>query len=607
MDTTSDPRARTVATRAAAAAGGVVKSADRCLALLEWLAERPRGATYAEVVAGLGLPRSSTHALLQTLLARGYIHTPTGGADERRYRLGLKAAELGAASLRGDDVLQRARPLVAELGAQCGEAVHLAVLDGVEVVYVAAEESEHQMRLVSPLGRRVPAHATASGKVLLAGQDDEEIAARYAAAGIAPEALPRVTERTTGTLADLLREVAEVRALGHGHDMEGYTTGVHAIAAPVRDAEGSVRAALSVAVPTARLDARRLTALAAQVVDAAGRASGTPGSPSPGEPPQVRGRTRPLRIAWSMGVPVVAYREMYQAALTATETLGADLLWSDSYGDEAKQICDVQHLLDARPDVLVLHPVHTVGADALFRRAAAAGVPAICFLRPARSSAFDCFVGADTYREGAQQVEFVAAALGGRGNVVLLEGDPYNDNARNLAEGSHEALLRHPRLRLIADEVCPAWSAETAQRVVGELLHQHGAGSTHNGTRSRTGIHAIICANDAMAGGAAQALAERGLAGTVCLVGRDGDRAGLERLRAGIQHATIFQHPAELTAKTLHAAASLASGELRPDRLPRRTVVWSPPGRPVPALDVPHQLVTRDTLTVLTAYWREAS
>jgi IclR family KDG regulon transcriptional repressor len=269
--------------------GSLVKSADRCLAVLEWLAERPRGATYAEVVAGLGLPRSSTHALLQTLLARGYVQAPPAGVDERRYRLGLKVAELGAACVRGEDVLQRARPLVADLAAQCGEAVHLAVLEAVEVVYVAAEESEHQMRLVSPLGRRVPAHTTASGKVLLAGLTDDEIIARWAPAATdssdilavssgAPvvEGLPHLTEWTSGTPADLLREVAEVRALGHAHDTGGYATGVHTIAAPVRDAEGNVRAALSIAVPTARLDARRLSALAVQVSEAAARASGKP-------------------------------------------------------------------------------------------------------------------------------------------------------------------------------------------------------------------------------------------------------------------------------------------------------------------------------------------
>jgi IclR family acetate operon transcriptional repressor len=584
-----------------------VKSADRSLALLELLAGRPEGLTFSEIAGALALPRSSAHGLLQTLRSRGYVEAEEGQGRERQFRLGLRVAELGAAYLRGRGrgLLERARAAVGELAARSGAAARLAVLDGLETLYLHAEEGEHDVRLASPAGRRLPAHATAEGKALLAGLPDAEVARRYRAAGLAP-ALPRLTPRTVDSLPALLAELRAVRALGHAHDVGEHTEGLHCVAAPVVDGAGAHQAALSVAVPTPQLDAERLVRLAGLVQQIAGRLSEAGPSravPPQGAAPASGGRARPpLRVAWSMaqgGAPY--FGEIGRLAEQMAPALGAELVRTNAQLDHDRQVCDVRHLLALRPQVLVLHPVHTIRSDALFREAAAVGVPSICFRRPARSDAFALFAGGDSFQEGVLQIEWVAGRLGGRGDVALLEGDPYNDNARNIAEGNRHALSRYPGLRLVADEVCPEWSGDLARRTTEELLDRLGA--TGNPMDSGPGLHAVVCANDAMAQGVAETLAARGLTGRVLLVGGDGTRAAAEALQAGRLDATVFHDPALLAGETLRAAVALGRGTLDVAGLPRRSLAISPPSRPMPALDVPYRVIDRQGAAELAAFW----
>jgi IclR family transcriptional regulator, KDG regulon repressor len=589
-----------------------VKSADRSLALLEFLAGYPEGATFAEIVGSLDLPRSSAHGLLQTLISRRYVEPDERQGRDYRYRLGLKLAELSAAQAQSNPLLARAREVMRDLAAKGGETAHLAVLDGVEVVFVLAEEPQHSVRLAPPLlGGRVPAHAAAAGKVLLSGLSDEEVVIRFAprGAGAEPPGLRRFTWRTVTSVKELLREIEEARRLGHAHDVEGYIEGVHCVAAPVREGDRVV-AALSISIPTPRANEGRLVDLSRLVQEAASRLS----QPVPGRSrstlvrggPSVGGRTRPVRIAWSMGQMLVpSFRAMHGVVQTTATQWGADVIWADAYDDPLKQACDVHHLIDLAPDALVLHPVHALLADELFRLASQAGIKSLCFRRPARSDAFTLFAGGDTFRQGELQIEFVAQYLGGRGNVVLLEGDPYNDNARNIAAGHHHALSRFPALQVLAEDACPWWSSTKAGQLAGDLLDRHGPGdqSQQGETVPGSGIHAIVCANDHMASAVAEVLERRGLAGRICLVGCDGERESIALLQRGVQQATVFQDPASLATEALRAAIGLARGEQIVERLPRRSVVLNPPMRPVPALDIPHQLITAENVADLVRYW----
>jgi ABC-type sugar transport system substrate-binding protein len=161
------------------------------------------------------------------------------------------------------------------------------------------------------------------------------------------------------------------------------------------------------------------------------------------------------------------------------------------------------------------------------------------------------------------------------------------------------ALARHPGLSVLADEVCPDWSAAVAQRIAGELLDSRAQGPVG-------GIDAFVCANDGMAGGVVAALAARGQAGRVLVIGGDGERRAVARIQDGTQHATVFHDPLALARETLRAAVGLARRTLDPERLPRRRPAANPPNRPMPVLDVPFRLVTRQNVSELAAFWAQA-
>jgi DNA-binding IclR family transcriptional regulator len=222
-----------------------VKSADRVLAILEYLAKEGQ-ASFGAIVRDLGLPLSSAHQLLQTILSRGFIELDQ---STRLFRLGFRLWEVAQSYAMTDDVVSLAQPLMDELTAVTTETVQLARLEGLDNVYLAISESPHPIKLVSSVGKRLPAHATGLGKVLLAGLDDDELDRRLSGVTLA-----RFTERTITDRKVLLGELKRVRSRGFGYDNEEYVIGCRCVAAPVRDAADRVVAAMSVSVPTPRFN-----------------------------------------------------------------------------------------------------------------------------------------------------------------------------------------------------------------------------------------------------------------------------------------------------------------------------------------------------------------
>lgn len=222
-----------------------VKSADRVLTVFEYLAEHS-GASFAAIARDLGLPNSSAHQLLQTIRQRGFIEF---NESTRQFQLGFRLWEVAQAYATAQELAEVAQPLMGELTNVTSETVQLARLDGLENVYLAISESPHPMKLVSAVGKRLPAHTTGLGKVLLAELPDAAL----------DELLYGVElERfTTSTITDhdqLRAELKRIRERGYGEDREEYVVGCRCIAAAVRDAAGQAIAAMSVSVPTPRFN-----------------------------------------------------------------------------------------------------------------------------------------------------------------------------------------------------------------------------------------------------------------------------------------------------------------------------------------------------------------
>jgi IclR family transcriptional regulator, KDG regulon repressor len=200
-----------------------------------------------EAAAALGLPRSSVHELMHTLVALGAIAPADGGGG--RFTLGLLMHELGSAYLSQVDLAREGHRAAETVAAACGETVHLAALDGVEVVYLAKVDSIHAVRMVSAVGRRLPAHCTGVGKALLSGLSDEELERRF---GGDDAPLPAMTSNSLATVGALRAALAGVRRLGFATDDCESNRDVRCVAAPVYDHRGAMTAAMSISVPVSR-------------------------------------------------------------------------------------------------------------------------------------------------------------------------------------------------------------------------------------------------------------------------------------------------------------------------------------------------------------------
>lgn len=227
---------------------GSVKSAGRALEIIEHLAE-VEAQTFPQLVAALALPRSSTHGLLRTLVAAGWVEQDPG---TKRYALGLKAWQIGQRYDGHRLLLESAPALMAELTDETGETVQMARLDGVENVYIAISPSPNPMRLASNVGMRLHAHATGIGKALLSTLEDDDALRR-----LSQVAIPRLTAKTITEPEEILQAIRKGRDLGFFIDDEEFIDGCRCVAMPLSwPQETGVAAAVSITMPTSRTDDR---------------------------------------------------------------------------------------------------------------------------------------------------------------------------------------------------------------------------------------------------------------------------------------------------------------------------------------------------------------
>lgn len=218
-----------------------VKSAARTVDLLELLAARgDRPARLQELAEELQIPRSSMYALLQTLINRGWVRTDTTGS---LYGIGIRALLTGTSYLDSDPRVRVVRPYLDEASDILGETIHMGRLDGTDVTYLATRESHEYLRTISRVGRRLPAHAGALGKALLAERPDEAL----------PEPpYAQLTPHTHTTRESLLADVTATRARGYSVDHEEGVSGIVGFGFALRY-DVPAQDAISCSVPVARL------------------------------------------------------------------------------------------------------------------------------------------------------------------------------------------------------------------------------------------------------------------------------------------------------------------------------------------------------------------
>jgi len=163
--------------------------------------------------------------------------------------LSPKILELSKNYLAQMDTVDAFNAVSTSFADRINETMQMAVRSGTDIIYVARRDSTQPVRLVSTVGQRLPAHATALGKCLLSACSEAELAALYPGSE-----LQRLTERTIASRERLMAAVAEAREAGGAEDWEEITAGLCCAAAPVRDASGRIVAAVSFSMPVARAD-----------------------------------------------------------------------------------------------------------------------------------------------------------------------------------------------------------------------------------------------------------------------------------------------------------------------------------------------------------------
>ena len=224
--------------------GGLAKG----LAVIRAFSREHAALSLSEIARSARIPAATARRCLLTLEELGYL-TRSG----RDFLLRPKVLELGAAYLESMNIEQVTRNHLEELARSTADSAALCVLDGVEIVYVARASVRTLLRLEAHIGSRFPAHATSTGRVLLAGVSPESLARYFENASLAA-----LTERTVTDPAKLRALIEEARRCGYSAVEDELAYGVIALAVPVFDHQGRVVAALNSSSHSRRITRTRL-------------------------------------------------------------------------------------------------------------------------------------------------------------------------------------------------------------------------------------------------------------------------------------------------------------------------------------------------------------
>ncbi len=230
------------------------------------------GLTAAQIAAKLELNRSTVHRLLSVLESEGLVARDYSFQGEPRnsaYRLGPTLVSLGGVALRQINLRTIALPHLRALAQKSGEAVDLEILVGADAMIIEEIPGEHMLRvgIGDNIGSRYPAHATSTGKLLLAGLSEAELKTTL------PNKLAALTPFTVTDKQTLRDQLDEARHAGWALSWEELEMGLVAIGAPITGRDGETIAAVSISGPTARIDRAQVKSLATIVMDTTKRIS----------------------------------------------------------------------------------------------------------------------------------------------------------------------------------------------------------------------------------------------------------------------------------------------------------------------------------------------
>lgn len=233
----------------------------KTLALLDLFTTDNPSQTASEIARTANLPLSTAFRLLTTLVQLNFIEIDR---STRKYRLGLKLLELGHVVTQQLDLPALALPILHDVMHRSSESARLSIRDGMEGVFISKVETLQSVRLHTPLGQRVPLHAGASMKILLAFQPEEDIA-NY----LEHLTQTRIAPNTIVDPDKLMSDLVRIRKQGYAVSFSEQSSGAAGVAAPVRDHTGRVVAGMTISGPESRFTPEKVRVFSEIIVEGA--------------------------------------------------------------------------------------------------------------------------------------------------------------------------------------------------------------------------------------------------------------------------------------------------------------------------------------------------
>jgi IclR family transcriptional regulator, acetate operon repressor len=325
-------------------------SLDKALDVLDAVGNVGSGLSQADLGLRLGLPRTTLYRLLGTLVGRGLLRRDP---LRRVYCLGSRCFEYARAAYAMPDLVAAAAAELRSLRDMTGETAYLAALDGHEVISLDRCDGAHALRSQSAVGQRKPLHCTSQGKAILAAMPPEQRDQLVRELTLLPQTPRTITDRRR-----LLAELKLTAQRGWSIDDEEIVPGIRCCGAPIVDAHGHVRGAISVAGPAFRLTSERVELLGPELAEA-GRRIGA--QLSVAKPPRSDGEAQVVPGEWAFEGAFALWLDHQVRHGDAAG--GARLWWAD-------RLAPALHVASSEADALVTgfeHPIQAMlpGHDGL--------------------------------------------------------------------------------------------------------------------------------------------------------------------------------------------------------------------------------------------------
>ena len=261
----------------------------------------------------------------------------------------------------------------------------------------------------------------------------------------------------------------------------------------------------------------------------------------------------PVRIGFSMDtLKEERWQRDHDLVIARGKEVGADVLVQVANGDDKVQTQQSENLLTQGVDVLIVAPHNGEVAASIVESAKQQGVPVISYDRLIRNSDVDLYVSHQVVKIGEMQAQYLLERMP-KGNYVLIQGAPTDNNAQLLHQGQMNVLqpaVNRGDVKIVTDQPARDWLSSAALNIMENAL-----------TQTNNNVQAVVASNDGTAGGAIQALQGQRLAGKVLVSGQDAELAACQRIVEGTQTMTIYKPIKPLADAAVDAAIKLARKE----------------------------------------------